>query len=98
MVTGGDHLVCRLKESLYGLKQALQMWYEKFDSHIRQLGYRQSNSDPCLYVKRGNDEKSRIYLILYVDAMLIAGKDGAAIAELKRKLHKKISMKELGDA
>ena len=63
-----------------------------------KLGYRRSNSDPCLYVKRGNDEKSRIYLILYVDDMLIAGNDRAAIAELKEKLHEKFSMKELGDA
>ena len=89
--TGGDHLVFRLMKSLYGLKQAPRMWYEKFDSHIQQLGYRWSNSDPCLYVKRGNDEKSLIYLILYVDDMLIAGKDGAAIAELKRKLHDNLS-------
>ena len=49
-------------------------------------------------MKNGKDEKSRIYLFLYVDNMLIAGKDIAAIAELKRKLHEKFSMKELGDA
>ena len=46
------------------------MWYEKFDSHIRQLGYRRSNSDLCLYMKRGKDQ-SRIYLIPYVDEILI---------------------------
>ena len=73
------------------------MWYEKFNSHIRQLGYCGSNSDPCFYVKRGND-KSEIYLILYVDDMLIVGKDRAAIVELKRKLHEKFSMQELRDA
>ena len=73
------------------------MWYEKLDSHIQQLGYRWSYSDPCLYMKCGND-KSQIYLILYVDDMLIAGKDRVAIAELKEKLHEKISMKELGNA
>ena len=73
------------------------MWYEKFHSHVRQLAYHRGNSNPCLYVKRGND-KSRIYLIQYVDDMLIAGKDRAAIVELKQRLHENISMKELGDA
>ena len=38
-VTGGDHLVCRLKKRLNGLKKAPRIWYEKLDSHIRQPGY-----------------------------------------------------------
>ena len=41
-----SHLVCLLKKSLYGLKQVPRMWYQKFDSYIRQLGYHQSDSDP----------------------------------------------------
>ena len=94
MGMGGDHLVCPLKKSLYGLKQASCMRYEKFNYHIWQLGYRRSNSDPCLYVKRGKDQ-SRIFLILYMYVMLIVGKDRAANAELKEKIHKNFSMKEL---
>ena len=50
-----------------------------------------------MYVQDLSDE-SRIYLILYVDDMLIAGSDRAEIKKIKRKLHDKLSMKELGEA
>ena len=43
-------------------------------------------------------EGSRIYLILYVNDILIAGRDRAAIEDLKQRLHKNISMKELREA
>ena len=69
-----SHLVCRLKKSLDDLKQAPRMWYQKFDSYIRQLGYHRSDSDPCMYTRQLADE-SRIYLILYVDDMLIPGRN-----------------------
>ena len=73
------------------------MWYQKFDSYIRQLGYHRSDSDPCMYTRQLADE-SRIYLILYVDDMLIAGSNQAEIGKLKRSLHDKFAMKELRQA
>ena len=86
---GGDHLICRLKKRLFCLQQM---------PRIRQLGYHRSNIDPWLqYMKHGKDQ-SRIYLILYADDMLIVGKDRAVIVELKQKLHKTFSIKELENA
>ena len=92
-----SHLVYQLKKTLYGLKQALKMWYQKFDSYIRQLGYRQSNSDACKYILQ-LAVGSRIYLILSLDDMLIVGSNQIEISKLKRSLHEKFAMKELGQA
>ena len=91
------HIVCRLKKSLYGLKHLMRMWYLKFDSYIRQLGYHRSDSDPCMYTRQLAN-KCRIYMILYVDDMLIAGSNQAKVGKLKRSLHDKFAMKELGQA
>ena len=98
MVMGEEsHLVCQLKKSLYDLKQAPRMWYQKFDYYIWQLGYHRSDSDPRMYSRQLTDE-SQIHLILYVNNMLIVGRNQAEIGKLKWSIHDKFSMKELRQA
>ena len=46
---GKEHLVCRLKQSLYGLKQSHRCWNSMLDTHLKDMGYVQSTSDPCIY-------------------------------------------------
>ena len=70
------------------------MWYQKFDSCIQQLGYHWSDFDPCMYTQQLANE-STIYLIRYVDDMLIARRNRAEVEKLKRSLHEKFAMKEL---
>ena len=48
---GKEHLVCKLKKALYGLKHAPRSWYEKIDSFFLQQGFMRSKSDPNLYIK-----------------------------------------------
>lgn len=47
-----DHKVCRLKKSLYGLKQSPRVWFEKFIKCMKAFGYSQSNTDHTLFLKR----------------------------------------------
>ena len=71
IVQGQENLVCKLKKSLYGLKQASRQWYKKFDSFMHRIGFKRCEVDNCCYVKFSDN--SYIILLLYVDNMLIAG-------------------------
>ena len=92
-----ENLVCRLKKSLYGLKQAPRQWYKKFDSFMMTQGYTRTSADHCVFMKKHSNDDF-IILLLYVDDMLIVGRDVSKIEDLKRQLSKSFAMKDLGNA
>jgi hypothetical protein len=56
VVEGNEHMGCKLKKSLYGLKQGSRQWYIKFDEVIRSFGFTENKVDNCIYVKfKGKD-------------------------------------------
>ena len=91
---GKKELLWRLKKSLYGLKQSPRMWYQKFDTYIWGLGFTRIKEDQCVYFKLIGDHV--IYLVLYVDDMLLIGNDKEIIKDLKTQLFSKFDMKDLG--
>ncbi|GMJ03362.1 cysteine-rich RLK (RECEPTOR-like protein kinase) 8 [Hibiscus trionum] len=91
---GDEHLVCRLKKSLYGLKQSLRQWYKRFNFYMIQIGYRRCEYDCCVYVKN-LDDGSFIFLLLYVDDMLLAAKYMHDVIDLKALLSLEFDMKDL---
>ena len=94
---GKEDYVCRLKKSLYGLKQSPRQWYKKFDSYMIEIGYTRSPYDSCVYYNKVRDG-SRIYLILYVDDMLLAAVEKSEIQKLKGLLSAEFETKDLGAA
>ena len=62
-VKGKKELVCKLKKSLYGLKQSPRMWYQKFDTFIQGLCFTRSKADHSVYFKLIGD--CVIYLVLF---------------------------------
>jgi hypothetical protein len=89
--------VCLLKRSLYGLKQSPRQWNNRFNEFMQRIGYERSKYDSCVYYKilLSGDY---IYLLLYVDDILIASKDKEQVCELKTLLNSEFEMKDLGDA
>ena len=96
-VDGKEDHVCLLKKSLYGLKQSPRQWYKRFDSFMLGHGYTRSMYDSCVYFRKLTDG-SFIYLLLYVDDMLIAAKNLSEIHILKMQLSSEFEMKDLGAA
>ncbi|KAL9257579.1 Retrovirus-related Pol polyprotein from transposon TNT 1-94-like protein [Drosera capensis] len=94
-VNGKEHKVCKLKKSLYGLKEATRQWYKKFDPFMTSHGYPRFKTDPCVYFKRFTNGKFLI-LLLYVDDILVTGQDAQMIAMLKKELSKAFDMKDMG--
>ena len=82
IVQGQENLVCKLRKSLYSLKQAPRQWYKKFDSFMYRIGFKRCEADHCCYVKFSDN--SYIILLLYVDDMLIAGSSIKEINNLKK--------------
>ena len=88
-------MVCKLKKSIYGLKQASHQWYCKFHEVIISSGFEMNMVDDCIYHKFSGSK--HIYLVLYVDDILLATNDIGMLHETKRFLSKKFEMKDLGD-
>lgn len=87
--------VCKLKKSLYGLKQSPRAWFERFTRFIKSQGYAQGHSDHTLFV-RVSAMLKRAILIVYVDDIIITGDDSEEISSLKHRLAKEFEIKELG--
>ncbi|WKA05326.1 hypothetical protein VitviT2T_023300 [Vitis vinifera] len=86
--------VCKLKKSLYGLKQSPRAWFGRFTKSMRAFGYRQSNSNHTLFLKKQHGKITA--LIVYVDDMVVTGNDPKERKALQNYLSKEFEMKDLG--
>ena len=82
--SGGEHLVCKLKKSIYGLKQASRQWYLKFHDVISSFGFVENITDQCIYQKVSGSKIC--FLVLYVDDILLATNDKGLPHEVKQFL------------
>ena len=93
---GNGHLVCKFKKSIYGLKQASKQWYITFNNTITSFGFKENIADQCIYLKVSGSKF--IFLILYVDDILLASSDLGLLGETKEYLSKNFHMVDMGEA
>ncbi|GKD57781.1 retrotransposon protein, putative, ty1-copia subclass [Tanacetum coccineum] len=88
--------IAGLQRSIYGLKQASKSWNKRFDEEIKKFGFHQNLDEPCVYEKASGSNV--IFLILYVDDIILMGNHIPSLQEVKDYLGKCFSMKDLGEA
>ena len=78
---GQEHMVRKLHKSIYGLKQASRSSNKRFDQVIKSFGFDQNGEEPCVYRKMQDDIV--VFLILYVDDILLIGNDFEMLSNVK---------------
>ena len=71
-----------LVKSLYGLHQSGREWYKCVLSHLLANGYNQAKTDPCMFYK-DNRQNKRIFVLLYVDDMILVSTELSEIEKVK---------------
>ena len=87
VVKGKEQKVCNLVKSLYGLKEAPHAWYEKLTEHLLKLNFEHFDlDDATLFIMKVG--RSVVYLVVYVDDLLMTGNNESYIASIKKDLKK----------
>jgi histone deacetylase 1/2 len=89
------NLVCRLKKTLYDLKQAPRAWSNKISQYLVTSGFQSFDANFSLYVKKTN--RGIFIIVIYVDDLIITKDSIANISNLKKLLKQKFEMKDLGE-
>ncbi|CAI7779951.1 unnamed protein product [Closterium sp. NIES-53] len=83
-----------LRRPVYGLRQSPHEWYDNLRSTLRDHGFRPSSADPSLFVRAGS---TPFFILVYVDDLVFATADRAALAEGKSELQKRHMCTDLGE-
>jgi histone deacetylase 1/2 len=89
------HHICKLDKALYGLKQAPRAWFSKLSSKLHSLGFIASKANTSLFIY--NKSGITIFVLIYVDDIIVIRSSDHAISALLRDLSGDFALKDLGD-
>ena len=93
-VPGKEKLVCKLKKSLYGLKQSSRCWNKSFQDFMLDLGFKQSTADPCVFIQ--DETNSMTIVAVYVDDLIVMSTSSEKLDAIKKALSGRFKMKDMG--
>ena len=91
---GQERLVCKLKRSIYGLKQSPRCWNATLDAYLKTIGFLQSTSDPCVYISAFGE---MAVIGVNVDDFVVACKSADRLKQVKQDICRRFVVKGLGN-
>ena len=96
-----DHpdMLCKLRKSLYRLKQSARCCNSAIDRHHQESGNTQSDADPCVYSKLIEKDGKKVLMLIsiYVDDVILVSNDSNTLVQEKLKLSQNFEMKDQGE-
>lgn len=86
--------ICRLKKSLYGLRQAPRVWNQTLHKFLIKIGLERLDSDYGLYARKVGGEVT-LLLTVYVDDLLLMGPSDLC-AQVAQQLAEEYELTALG--
>ncbi|PKU70162.1 Retrovirus-related Pol polyprotein from transposon TNT 1-94 [Dendrobium catenatum] len=86
--------VCKLKKTIYGLKQSPRMWFQMLSTHLQSIGFVAGKADSSMFLFSKDDVQ--LFMVIYVDDILLTGNNNKMITSTINQLKTKFDMKHLG--
>ena len=87
-------MVCKLRKSIYGLKQSAMLWNNTLLGFMKQQNLSQSMKDPCLFIRK--DTFNMLYVLIWVDDIIVAASNNKILQEFKSNFAKSFKIKDIG--
>lgn len=88
-------LFASYEKPLYGLTQSPRAWFGRFGSVLQSFGMTHGESDHIVFYRLSSTNQC-IYLVVYVDDIVITRDDHRGIRDLKSHLFQHFQTKDLG--
>lgn len=93
--TGKEHLVCKVKKGLYGLKQSARAWAKRLTKFLATIGFRPLSADNNVFVK--GDIRTGLTMTVYVDDIKLIGSNKQAMKQVIEELSAEFKVTNLGN-
>ncbi|GAQ92940.1 hypothetical protein KFL_012140020 [Klebsormidium nitens] len=86
---GGPEMVCRLKRTLYGLRQSLRAWHMRLKEELKNFEFVASMADAALFTRIVAGKP--VHLVVWVDDILVAACGAERIAKMKKQWRRNLT-------